>query len=216
MRKLKLLTMAVLALALLAIPGTALAKSRDRDHDHMADKWEKRHHLNTHRKDGRGDPDRDGRSNLAEFREHTDPRDADSDNDGSDDGDEHRAGTNPDDPDTDNDGVEDGDEVSGTIASFDANTGVLTITTPNGDVTGNVVQGTTEIKCENEAEQEDVNDDRGDDDRGGVTDARHGSDDGDRGDDDASCTTADLTQGTAVHEAELNGSGQFTEVELVK
>jgi hypothetical protein len=183
MRKLKLLTMAVLALALLAIPGTALAKSRDRDHDHMADRWEKRHHLNTHRKDGRGDPDRDGRSNLAEFRAHTDPRDAD----------------------TDNDGVEDGDEVSGTIASFDSNTGVLTITTPNGDVTGNVVQGTTEIKCENEAEH------------GDATEARHGSDDGDQGDDDnATCTTADLTQGTAVHEAELNGSGQFTEVELVK
>jgi hypothetical protein len=195
MRKLKLLTMAVLALALLAIPGTALAKSRDRDHDHMADKWEKRHHLNTHRKDGRGDPDHDGRSNLAEFRAHTDPRDAD----------------------TDNDGVEDGDEVSGTIASFDSNTGVLTITTANGDVTGNVVQGMTEIKCENEAEQQDVNDDHGDGDRGDVSDARHGSDDGDQGDDDnATCTTADLTQGTAVHEAELNGSGQFTEVELVK
>ncbi len=194
MRKLKLLTMAVLALALLAIPGTALAKSRDRDHDHMADKWEKRHHLNTHRRDGRRDPDRDGRSNLAEFRAHTDPRD----------------------PDTDNDGVEDGDEVSGTIASFDSNTGVLTITTPNGDVTGNVVQGTTEIKCENEAEQEDVNDDHGDDDRGDVSDARHGSDDGDRGDDNTTCTTADLTQGTAVHEAEMNSSGQFTEVELRK
>ena len=208
MRTLKLLTMAALALALLAIPGTALAKSRDRDHDHMADKWEKRHHLNTHRKDGRLDPDRDGRSNLAEFREHTDPRDADTDNDGANDGDEHRTGTDPDDADTDNDGVEDGDEVAGTIASFDSTTGVLTITTPNGDVTGNVVDGTTEIKCDDENEGEG---------HGDVSESRHGSDDGnENGDDNATCTTADLTQGTAVHEAELNGSGQFTEVELRK
>jgi hypothetical protein len=190
MTKLKLLTMAELALALLAIPGTAMAKSRDRDRDHMADRWEKRHHLNTHRKDGSRDPDRDGVSNLREFRHHTNPRDAD----------------------TNDDGVGDGGEVAGTIANFDAGTGVLTITTANGDVTGTVT-GSTEIKCETEGEQEDAGDDHGDD-RSRVSAARHGSDD--NGEEDNACTTADLTQGTRVHEAERNGDGQFGEIELQK
>ena len=57
--------------------------------------------------------DRDGLTNLAEFRHHSDPADEDTDNDGDDDGDEVHDGsrsTDVDVRDTDGDGVRDGDE----------------------------------------------------------------------------------------------------------
>jgi len=235
--KLKLIVTGAVAAAMLALPGAALAKSRDRDHDKMPDRWERAHHLSTHKKNAKGDPDRDGLNNLGEFRAHSNPHDADTDNDGLDDGDEHATANDPTDRDTDNDGVEDGDEQSGTIAGFDQATGVLTITVPGrGDVSG-VVNDATEIKCETEGEQEDANDDRGDDSR--VVASRDGSgsgdgdnsgpgsnssgpgdgDRGDEGDDEGNCTTADLTPGTPVHEAELDTSSDpatFREVELLK
>ena len=293
MRKLKLLVTAAVALAMLAVPGAALAKKRDRDHDKMPDRWERAHHLSTHKKNAKGDPDRDGLSNLGEFRSRTRPHDADTDNDGIEDGDEDRdhdgvdngnemrehtnprdkdtdndgrrdgredrdrdglrnagedrTGNDPVDDDTDNDGIEDGDENAGTIASFDSTTNTLTIRLTNGDMVSGVVSDATEIKCETEDEDEDHN--RGRDD-GGVSSARHGSDDpagDDRGGDDNSgpgsgddqgednsgpgsrgehdgdednvCTTADFTDGTVVHEAELNTAADpdaWTEVELVK
>src|SRR3954449_5106310 len=90
MKIVKYALLAVVAAALLALPGLAQAKSRDRDHDRLPDRWEKRHHLSTHKKSAKGDPDRDSLSNLAEFRSRTDPRDADSDNDGKADDDEDR------------------------------------------------------------------------------------------------------------------------------
>jgi hypothetical protein len=220
-----------LALMIAAFGGTAVAK--DRNHDHISDKWEKRFNLSLKADQSNKDQDRDRVDNLNEFQEGTNPRDKDSDNDGRRDGreDADHDGLNnrgedesanlPDDRDTDNDGVEDGEENPGTIASFDGTT--LTIDIAGGGQVSGTVDATTRIECETEDEHE-----AGDDSRPGTAAASHdGSDDNSRpggdensgpgsGDDDArACTTADLTPGTTVHEAELEGT-TFEKVELVK
>src|SRR3954454_14786033 len=109
MRKfLVLLAMAVLTTM---APTPSLAKSvKDRDHDKMPDRWEKAHGLSTKRKDAKGDRDKDGLTNLREYKLGTDPREADSDGDSLKDGDEVRAHTNPLDEDTDGDGLDDASE----------------------------------------------------------------------------------------------------------
>jgi hypothetical protein len=121
-RKLKLLVSAVVALAMLAVPGAALAKKHDRDHDKMPDRWERAHHLSSHKKNAGRDPDRDGLSNLGEFRSRSRPHDPDSDDDGREDGDEDRDRDRVDngnemrehtrlrDRDSDDDGIGDGRE----------------------------------------------------------------------------------------------------------
>jgi hypothetical protein len=240
-RKIKLLLFGVVLAALLALPGAAMAKSHDRDHDGLPDKWEKKFHLSTHQKSAKGDPDKDGLNNRGEFRSHTNPRKADtnsngindanddSDHDGVDNADEMNEGTNPADPDTDNDGVRDGEETSGTIVSFtedsaNPGTGVLTIKlADNSTITGKV-DSTTEIEChtagdgtrhDRQGADDGPNHDVGDD-HGGADGADHH---GDGGSDDQHCTTADLTAGTAVHEAELHGTGDqavFEKVHLLK
>ncbi len=283
MPKLRTTITALAALAVLAVPAAASAKARDRDHDGMPDRWERLHHLSTARNDASRDPDRDGLRNIAEYRAHTDPRDADTDNDGVNDanedadrdgvdnGNEDREGTNPrsrdsngngrpdgqedrdrdhlanaaedrtgndpKDPDTDDDGVKDGAEQAGTIASFDAKTGALSITLANGTTVSGTVNASTEIKCESEGDHE-----RG---HGGHGASRHdgsgsaedtpGSGQGSKGDDDTpgtsgdkpesdddgegQCTAADLVAGTAVHQAEIvvtPAGSIFHEIELVK
>jgi hypothetical protein len=226
MRKIKLLLFGVVLAALLALPAGAMAKSHDRDHDGLPDKWEHKFHLSTHKKSAKGDPDKDGLNNLGEFKAGTNPRKADTNNDGVNDAnadqdhdgvdnlDEQQEGTNPRDPDTDNDGIEDGNEVSGTIVSFvedsaNPGTGVLTIKLADDSTISGKVDSTTEIECRTAGAEGDRHD-------------RHGADDSqgdDHGDDHGNCTTADLTAGTAVHEAELNGSGDqavFEKVKLLK
>jgi hypothetical protein len=220
-----------LALMIVAFGGTAVAK--DRNHDHISDKWEKRFNLSLKVDQSNQDQDRDKVDNLNEFQEGTNPRDKDSDNDGRRDGreDADHDGLNnrgedesanlPDDRDTDNDGVEDGEENPGTIASFDGTT--LTIDLAGGGQVSGAVDATTRIECETEDEHE-----AGDDSGPGTATASHdGSDDnsgpggddnsgpGSGGDDARACTTADLTPGTTVHEAELDGT-TFEKVELVK
>ena len=224
MSKIRLLLFGVVLAALLAVPGSAMAKSRDRDHDKLPDKWEKKFHLSTHEKSAKGDPDHDGLNNLGEFRSHTNPRDADTDNDGVNDAnddqdndgvdnaDEMREHTNPCDRDSDNDGVGDGEETIGTVASFaedsaNPGTGVLTITLNDGSTVSGRVDSNTEIECR-------APEPAGAHERDG---ADEGSNHG--GGDDRQCTTADLTAGTPVHEAELHGSGDqavFEKVELLK
>jgi hypothetical protein len=220
-----------LALTVVAFGGTAAAK--DRNHDQISDKWEKKFNLSLKVDQSNKDQDRDHVDNLNEFQEGTNPRDKDSDNDGRKDGreDSDHDGLNnmgedqtsnlPDDQDTDNDGIEDGDENAGTIASFDGTT--LTIDVAGGGQVSGTVDASTRIRCESEDEHE------GDDDsghHGGATASQDGSDDNSGpGSDDQSgdtsggpgvaCTTADLTPGTAVHEAELEGT-TFDKVELVK
>jgi hypothetical protein len=262
MKAFKLFLAAAAALALLAVPASALAKRGDRNHDRIPDKWERKHHLSTRVNVARKDPDRDGLSNLSEFRHGTDPRDADTDNDGVNDEQEIDDNTNPNDVDTDDDGVDDGDEISGTIKSFDGITLVIELAAQGaGDVVGTVTDQ-TEIECENEDDDAPTatkaddggssgsgSDDgdhsggssgSGDGDHSGpgsgtttTTTPTIGSDDnsgpGNNNDDDnddedeneqeGNCTKADLTQGTAVHEAELVTTPTglvFEEIELVK
>jgi Bacterial TSP3 repeat len=212
--KIRLLLFGMALAALLAVPGAAMAKSRDRDHDKLPDKWEKKFHLSTHKKNANGDPDHDGLNNLREFRNGTSPRDADTDNDGVNDGDEMAEHTNPRDADTDNDGVEDGQETIGTVASFTedspgSGTGVLTITLNDKSTESGRVDQSTRIECR-APEQANRHDRDGGGDNSGP---------GRDGDERDQCSTADLTAGTPVHEAELNGSGDsavFEKVELIK
>ncbi|MEA2468695.1 MAG: hypothetical protein QOJ57_2821 [Thermoleophilaceae bacterium] len=245
MKKLKLLLFGVALAALLALPGAAMAKSGDRDHDKLPDKWEKKFHLSTHKKSGQGDPDKDGLKNRGEFKSKTNPRKADSDRDGindanddqDDDGvdnrDEMKDGTNPCDRDSDDDGVGDGDEVAGTVESFvedsaNPGTGVLTIKLADNSTISGKVDSTTEIECrtagddgnrhERHGADDGPNHDVGDD-HGGDRSEDHSGPGRDGDDDESNCTTADLTPGTAVHEAEFHGTGAdavFEEIKLLK
>ena len=184
-------------IALLAAPSGAAAK--DRNHDRIPDRWERHHHLSMGVNQTHRDQDRDNLGNRGEF----------------------LAGDNPRDADTDNDGTEDGNENAGRIQSFDANSGRLVITLFGGDTLSGQVNDQTEIECDNENENE-ANDQNDDNDRL----ARHGDDNsgpgsensGPGGDDEnGNCTTADLTAGRVVDEAELHtegGAAVFEKVEL--
>jgi hypothetical protein len=161
---------------------------RDRNHDRIPDKWEKKHHLSLHKKQGGRDQDHDGLKNRAEFKARLNPRDAD----------------------TDNDGVEDGAENTGTVDSFE--NGVLTIKLVTGKTLSGNVDDNTEIECDPTAgddrghDEGDDNNDQGDD----------NNDQGD--DDTQACGSEALTAGAKVLEAELhvvNGDAFWEKVELL-
>lgn len=92
----------------------AQAAAGDRDGDGIPNRWERNHGMNPRNAaDARADFDRDGLTNLREYRLKTQIRDEDTDNDGHDDGDEVKDGygsTHVKIADTDRDGIRDGDE----------------------------------------------------------------------------------------------------------
>ena len=207
------------ALALLALPGAAAAK--DRNHDRIPDRWEKRHHLSTAVNQARRDQDSDHLRNRAEFLAGDNPRNADSDGDG----------------------IPDGEENAGKIASFDAASGKLTIDLFGGETITGLVNEGTEIECSNSGSASasgSQQGQQGEDGSGDNQGEQSGSDDGEEpGDDNGNdgeepgddnggdnpgpgnpgvlCTSADLTPGATVHEAELqleNGTATFEKVEL--
>ena len=193
-RNFALAVMLALAASLM-LAGGAFAK--DRNHDRIPDKWEKRHHLSLHHKQGRRDQDHDGLKNRGEFRAHLNPRDAD----------------------TDDDGIDDGDEHPGEVKSFE--NGMLTISLANGGTLTAAVTDDTEVECDDDAGDDRGHDD-GDDDHHGD---HHGDDDAqsahhDPGDDDENedCGPDALVAGAKVLEAELkvrNGEAVWEEVELL-
>jgi hypothetical protein len=241
MRRTLTIVATALAAAVLLVPAAAQARgghhrkaaAADRNRDRIPDRWERHFHLSLKVKQTRRDQDHDGLNNLGEFRAKTNPRDSDTDNDGVEDGDEGDHGLNPKDDDSDGDGVEDGDENAGKVVKLED--GKLTIElTKGGTVTG-IVNGETEIECENaestptasssdddqgDNEQGDDENEQGDDENE-QGDDEQGDNEGDENDegDEVACSQADLTPGAIVHEAELKVTGDgpvFDEVELIK
>ncbi|MFL5873778.1 MAG: hypothetical protein ACJ75T_09955 [Solirubrobacterales bacterium] len=158
------LALALGALALLALPSLAAAK--DRNHDRIPDRWEKRHKLSLKTNQARLDQDRDHLRNRAEFLAGDDPRDHDSDDDG----------------------VMDGSEQAGTIASFDTESGRLTINLFGGDTISGLVDESTEIKCEDNGSSASASDsgsgsgeEESGDDHGGEGEEEPGDDHGGQG-----------------------------------
>ncbi len=113
-RVLATLALLVAATALCAAPALA----RKHDHDKLPDRWERKFHLSTKKNDAKRDRDRDGLSNLREYRSHTNPRKKDTDHDGLKDGAERRFGFKPRDRDSDDDGTKDGKENAGKITAL--------------------------------------------------------------------------------------------------
>lgn len=187
---------AATAALLVALAGSALA--RDGNNDRIPDRWEKKNDLSLKVKQTRKDQDRDGLRNLNEWRAGTDPHDAD----------------------TDDDGIDDRDENAGTVESFDAQTGQLTIDPFQGDPISGLVTADTEISCENEDHPQAMHESESDNSGPGSENSGPGSDDGPGDDEDEdACTTVDLVPGAVVHEAELEVTSQggvFEEIELVR
>jgi hypothetical protein len=189
-----IVAIAAVAAAVVAVPAQA---AKDRNHDKIPDRWERKHDLSLKHDQAKRDQDRDGLQNLGEFEAGLDPRDGD----------------------TDDDGTRDGHEGAGTIASFDAQTGALTIDLFTGGELSGTVNGDTEIKCEDEGD-DDRGDDHGNSGPGGGNSVPGGGDDRrshDDGDDDSSCGIESLVPGAFVGEAEVEASSQgaiFEEIEL--
>lgn len=194
------------ALAMLALPGVAAAKQKDRNHDRIPDRWEKRHHLSLRVNQAHHDQDRDHLLNRAEF----------------------IAGDNPRSADTDGDGIPDGEENAGKIESFDTETGKLTIDLFGGETLSGMVTEETEIKCEHSSSSVSASDSSLGEDNSGDEQGQDGQENEEEPGDDnggdnsgpgssSNCTTADLTPGAVVQQAELqieNGTATFEEVEL--
>jgi len=210
------MTVTVTALVVLGAVSMAAAGSRDSNRDRIPDKWEKRFSLSLKVKQAGRDPDRDGRTNLGEF----------------------RAGTSPLDSDSDDDGTRDGKEIAGTVKSFHGTTLVIALF-GGGKVEGKVTPA-TRLKCENEGDDDDrptatssergrgsSGADDGSEDRGDEDGADKGEDDADNEDDEGSrrdgengdrtCPAGTLKTGAVVEEAELDATSTelvFAKVEL--
>lgn len=214
------------ALALLAMPNLAAAK--DRNHDHIPDRWEKKHHLSLKVNQARKDQDGDKLRNRAEFLAGDNPRKADTNGDGVMDGEEN-AGT-----------IASFDEATGklTIDLF-GDENISGFVTEETEIKCEDNSGASASSDGVESGDEEAGDGEGGsegepgDDNGGETEEEAGDDNGgeeEAGDDNgdsgetsgsgdggSNCTTADLTPGAVVQEAELKiegGKAVFEKVEL--
>jgi Bacterial TSP3 repeat len=147
---------AIAALVALLIPAAGASAKPT-----TAGQWAKRHHLKGHWRSQ--DADRDGLTNLREFKLKTDPRKADTDRDGLGDGDELKAGDDPLARDSDGDGVKDGAEHAGVVTAFDGTT--LTVRQFHGrTVTATVDPGVDCFTAGDDSSADDSSaDDAGDD-----------------------------------------------------
>lgn len=212
--------------AFLAMPSLAAAK--DRNHDHIPDRWEKKNHLSTHVNQAHRDQDRDHLNNRQEFLAGDNPHSKDSNHDGTMDGEEN-AGT-----------IASFDESTGklTINLFGGETlsGFVNEETEIQceDHSGGGASASSEDNSgEEESEpgddnggEEEVGDDNGGqgeeepgDDNGGDNsgEGSENSGPGNGGEEHGNCTTAALTPGAVVQEAELkveSGKATFEKVEL--
>lgn len=72
------ITTAIAITAVLTLAAPAQAAARDTDRDGMPNWWERRHGLDWRKANAGGDPDRDGVSNIKEFRLDQNPHRADA------------------------------------------------------------------------------------------------------------------------------------------
>jgi hypothetical protein len=225
----KLATLCAVALAaivVLALPSMAAAKHRDRNHDRIPDRWEKRHNLSLAVNQAGRDQDGDQLTNRGEFLAGDNPRNADSDGDGIPDGEEN-AGK-----------IQSFDPASGrlVIALFSEETvsGLVTEATEiecgHGSASASDMgsggdegedglgehEGGEEGDDDHAAPGEAGDNEGGEEEPGDDEAGEHGGMPGVEGEHGA-CTTADLTEGAVVKEAELKlegGSASFEKVEL--
>lgn len=228
-RRLAAIFAAVLAaLAVLALPSMAAAKhSRDRNHDRIPDRWEKRHHLSLTINQAGRDQDRDQLPNRAEFLAGDSPRNADSDGDGIPDGEENAGRIQSFDPasgrlviglfneETVSGQVTEATEIEcghGSASASDAGSGGDEGEDSPGEHEGGEEAGDDDHSGPGEAGDDEAGEEEpGDDDAG-----EHGETPGPGGE-HGNCTTADLTVGAVVDEAELKiegGVATFEKVEL--
>lgn len=215
------------ALALLAMPGLAAAK--DRNHDHIPDKWEKRHHLSLKVNQAHKNQDGDKLRNRAEFLAGDNPRNADTNGDGVMDGEDNAGTIVSFDEETGKLTIDlfGGETISGLVneeteikcgdhsgasASSDGSEG-----TESGDDNGGE-EGQVESSEDNGEEQAgDDNGGQGEEEPGDDNGGEEAGDNSGPGNEAGSCTTADLTPGAVVQEAELkvaSGQATFEKVEL--
>lgn len=214
------------ALALLAMPGLAAAK--DRNHDHIPDRWEKKHHLSLKVNQARKNQDHDLLNNRQEFLAGDNPHNPDTNNDGVMDGEDNAGTIVSFDEETGKLTINlfGGESISGfvneetEIKCEDHSGASMSSDGSSGDESQSGEDNGEEQAGENEGDQgqEEPGDDNGEesesgDDNGGESEEQPADNQGEQG----NCSTADLTPGAVVQEAELKveeGKATFEKVEL--
>ncbi len=220
--------------AFLAMPSLAAAK--DRNHDHIPDRWEKKNHLSTKVNQARRDQDRDHLNNRQEFLAGDNPHSKDSNHDGVMDGEENAGTIASFDESTGKLTINlfGGETLAGfvneeTEIQCEDHSGAGASASSDGSSSEGEPgddNGGEEEADDNGNDEEEVGDDNGGqgeeepgDDNGGDNSGEESdnSGPGNGGEEHGNCTTAALTPGAVVQEAELkveSGKATFEKVEL--